>query len=563
MLPDPVSLILQLDRLIDERSERGEHSESSDETALLLDVAALLAQAASADLALFAVPDEAQPGTASLRAVIDRQQVLARLEDSTSPVKPAAGGTLHIQTTSAPLGNASSISGLIAQAMRQPGEWLEARLPFEQASLYAAGLGLKQGDAPPGVILLARLDRPFSLDETSLLKVAGSQIDNALRYFNLASRLRQEALALRTVLKVDRIRDSANSLDQLLNRSLAEVCHVIPAAVGFIMLYDRSGKQLELRASTDHSFLALPGPLDRLDRAAAEAIHTGRPVHKTYPDGELHALLGVPLILNNRIIGVLGVMKQAGLPGERDDFSQGDRQLLHAIASQMDTAIFERLQTQRLRQTFERSIGPQVMERLLQIDDRDLLKGERTQMAILFSDIRGFTAFSEKIDALRLEGMIDEHLEAMLHVILAHEGTVDKLLGDGIMALFNTPERQPDFVRRAVQTALEMQAAQSRVMQSWSQQGLDALPIGIGLAAGEAISGNFGSADHAEFTAIGSTVNLAARLCSVAEGGEILVDETIAGMLRDELIAEPMPPFSLKGISQPVNAWKVTGLKRL
>jgi adenylate cyclase len=425
------------------------------------------------------------------------------------------------------------------------------------------GFGLKRGDAPTGVMLLARLEKGFSPDETNLLRIISSQIDNALRTFNLTVRLRQEALALRTVLKVDRIRDTSNSLDQLLNRALAEVCHVIPSAVGYIMLYDRSGKQLELRASTDHNIEALPGLLDRLDQGAAEAIHSGKPIHKTYPDGELKALLGVPLILNERIIGVLGVMNRIPRPGARDNFSPADRQLLQAIASQMDTAIFERLQTQRLRQTFERSIGPQVMERLLQIDDRDLLKGERSQMAILFSDIRGFTAFSEKIDPMKLEVMIDEHLNAMLKVILGHEGTVDKLLGDGIMALFNTPERQPDFMRRAVQTALEMQAAHRQVMQSWVKQGLEALPIGIGLAAGEAVSGNFGSADHAEFTAIGSCVNLAARLCSVAEGGEILVDETFLHALGDELIAQPNPPYLLKGFSQPVPAWRVTGLKGL
>ena len=560
MPPDPVSLLLQIDRLIDERSER---SERNDESALMLEVGSLLAQAANADLALFAIPNEAQPGTVSLRAVIDRQQILARLENLMPQTQARRAHARPIETSQAVTGveNAGSIAELISRAIRHPGHWIEASLPFDQQILYVVGFGLKRGEASPGVMLLARLAKAFSPDETNLLRIASSQIDNALRYLNLSLRLQQEALALRTVLKVDRIRDTSNSLDQLLNRALAEVCHVIPSVVGFIMLYDRGGKQLELRASTDHSFVALPGLLDRLDKAAAEAIRSGKPVHKTYSEGELKALLGVPLILNDRIIGVLGVMNRSSRSGGGEDFSPADRQLLHAIASQMDTAIFERLQTQRLRQTFERSIGPQVMERLLQIDDRDLLKGERSQMAILFSDIRGFTAFSEKIDPMRLEVMIDEHLDAMLRVILRHEGTVDKLLGDGIMALFNTPERQPDFMRRAVETALEMQAAHHQVMQSWIKQGLEPLPIGIGMAAGEAISGNFGSTDHAEFTAIGTCVNLAARLCSVAEGGEILVNETLLHALGDELIALPTPPFILKGFSQPVPAWQVSGLK--
>ena len=521
---EQLNLISQIDRLVEQ---------TSDETALALGLATLIGQAVGADLSLLALPDENHPRTLSTRAVVDRSDILEKLGKSVLP-------------------------GLITQCLHQESGWLHQKLASGSGALDLAGFTIQRGDAPPGVMLLVRREQPFSPEEATLLQNTSIQVDHALRYAHLVRHLQQETLALRTVLKMDRIRDSSSTLDELLDRGLAELCRVIPAAVGYVMLYDRSGKRLELRASTDRGFLAQEEPLQRLYATSDEAIRTGAIVHQTYRTGQLRALLGVPLILNTRIIGVLGVINPHG----NDDFSFSDRQLLHAIASQMDTAIFEELQTQRLRETFGRSVDPQVMERLLQIDDRDLLIGERVEVSALFSDIREFTLFSTEIDAMQLQALINEHLEAMARVIMGNEGTLDKFLGDGVMALFNVPVRQQDYARRAVITALEMQAAHQKVLESWREKGFEAHPIGIGIATGVAISGNFGSAEHAEYSAIGSCVNLAARLCAAAEGGEILIEEHTLQLLENEVIARPLEARLLKGFVQPVPVWEVLGLRK-
>ena len=149
----------------------------------------------------------------------------------------------------------------------------------------------------------------------------------------------------------------------------------------------------------------------------------------------------------------------------------------------------------------------------------------------------------------------------MARVIMAHQGTLDKFIGDGVMALFNVPVRLPDHALRSVMTALEMQAAHKVVLDSWRAKGYEAHPIGIGIATGEAISGNFGSAEHAEYSAIGSCVNLAARLCAVAEGNEILIDEKTFQQVGQDVITQPIRAQKLKGFDEPVPVWKVIGLR--
>jgi adenylate cyclase len=234
--------------------------------------------------------------------------------------------------------------------------------------------------------------------------------------------------------------------------------------------------------------------------------------------------------------------------------------MLKAIASQMDTAIFESLETQKLRSAFGKSVGPQVMERLLSISDRDLLSSERVMVTTLFSDIRGFTNMSEKLEPEILQAVLNDHLSALTDLVLQHEGTLDKYIGDCVMCFFNAPERQTDHARRAVRLALDMQKAHRQVMARW-QNKLPLPPIGIGISTGDTMMGNFGSLKRLEYTAIGADVNLAARLCGAAEADQTLISQSTYELVHDIVVADPMPRMHLKGIEGDVQAWNLRGLK--
>ncbi len=194
---------------------------------------------------------------------------------------------------------------------------------------------------------------------------------------------------------------------------------------------------------------------------------------------------------------------------------------------------------------------------MLATPDRDWLKGERVVVSVLFSDIRGFTATAEELSPETLVQMLSEHLSAMTDVVLAHEGTVDKFIGDGVMALYNVPERQPDHAWRAIETALDMQQAHRALRQHWP----DLPPIGVGIDTGEVIVGNLGSAQRLEYTAVGHHVNLASRLCGAAEGDQILISAETYAVVRDRVHAEPVAALHLKGLADTVEAYQVLGLK--
>jgi adenylate cyclase len=289
-----------------------------------------------------------------------------------------------------------------------------------------------------------------------------------------------------------------------------------------------------------------------VQETANEAVRLGTPTVRSLDAGPIRSMICLPLILNERIIGVLGVINRVG----RTEFTRVDRRLLAAIASQIDTAIFEGLQIQRLREAFGRRVGSKVMDRMLAMPERDWLKGERVVVTALFSDIRGFTATSEEIGPELLVQILSDHLNAMAEVVREYDGTLDKFIGDGVMSLYNVPLPQPDHALRAVRTAYEMMRAHREVMQRWPPLP----PIGIGVDTGEVIVGNFGSAQRLEYTAIGHHINLAARLCGAAEGDQILISAATNALVRDHVKAEPVPALRLKGITVAVQAYQVLGM---
>ncbi len=441
----------------------------------------------------------------------------------------------------------------IANTWYEPQPIDAEQVPAALRHLYWIGTSIHVKDEVLGIMLLANLERPFNAAELALLQAGISQLDSAMLHLRTLYDLRLERQELRTLYTVDRIRDQGLSFNDMLDAVLTELCRSIPCEAGFIMLYDRLGQQLELRATTDRDLLAVIDQYQLALTTAEEALRIGKPIARTAHAGAIRSLICLPLILNDRIIGVLGVANRV----DREDFTRFDRRMLLAIASQIDTAIFEGLEKQKLRDAFGRRVGPRVMERMLATSDRDWLKGERLPITTLFSDIRGFTATSETLDPEVLVSILNEHLGALTEIVKTYEGVVDKFVGDCVMALYNAPERQPDHALRAVKTALDMMAAHRELMKRWPELP----PIGIGIDTGETIVGNFGSPQRLEYTAIGRHVNLASRLCGAAEGDQILISAATYEFVSDQVNAEPVKELKLKGISEHVQAFQVLGLK--
>jgi class 3 adenylate cyclase len=214
-----------------------------------------------------------------------------------------------------------------------------------------------------------------------------------------------------------------------------------------------------------------------------------------------------------------------------------------------------------IKELMGKYLSRQVADRIMAADAGDAMMGIRREVSILFADVRGFTSFSEKHDPERVTRSLNEYFEVMVDVIASHDGVLDKFIGDGLMVVFGAPVPQPDHARRAVITALEMQAALQSLNLRRAQKGDEPIAIGIGVNTGLAISGNLGSLKRMEFTVIGDTVNTAARLESQAAKGQVLVGKATYEMVREQVDAESLGAVTVKGKSEPVEVWHVRGLK--
>ncbi|MEJ2555101.1 MAG: adenylate/guanylate cyclase domain-containing protein, partial [Anaerolineae bacterium] len=408
-----------------------------------------------------------------------------------------------------------------------------------------------------GALLLARSEPPFDQNDVALLKIARSQIDSAVMQAHTYYELQQRNRELETVYRVDRLRDQNLPFDEMLNVALHELRAAIQAEAGFIMLYDRARGQLRLRTSTHDDLFWVSPYYDIINQIANEALQQAHLVCHNDMGYVLRSVMCIPLILHNEIIGVLGVVNCYGPHG----FDIEDRRLLSAIASQMDTAIFESLERRRLRQVLGRSVDPRVMQRLLATPEVDFLKGERSVLSVLYADVRGSTRLAERTDPELLVGFINDYLSRMTEVILSHEGTLDKFVGDEVMALFGAPFPQPDHALRAVRVGLAMQEAHLTVMGDWQAQGVDAAPIGVGIASGELIVGEMGSAQRTDYTVIGRAANLGARICAIAKAGQVLISQATYDLAKKQIEATPITGLHLKGVDHDVTVYHVTHIR--
>ncbi|HOW46515.1 MAG TPA: response regulator [Rubrivivax sp.] len=200
--------------------------------------------------------------------------------------------------------------------------------------------------------------------------------------------------------------------------------------------------------------------------------------------------------------------------------------------------------------------SPALAEAIVSGGADDPLKSHRREITVVFLDLRGFTAFTETADPEEVMQVLREYHAAMGALILAHEGTLERFTGDGIMVFFNDPVPVPDPAARAARMALQMQQRTADLAAGWRKRGYE-LQLGIGIATGFATIGAIGFEGRIDYGAIGNVTNLAARLCGQAPGGEILASPRVAAALEEGFVLDPAGELALKGLARPVKVVRV------
>jgi len=208
----------------------------------------------------------------------------------------------------------------------------------------------------------------------------------------------------------------------------------------------------------------------------------------------------------------------------------------------------------------KRFFSPQLAELIVAGGADDPLQTHRREVTVVFLDLRGFTAFAETAEPEEVMGVLREYHGEMGHLILEHEGTLERFTGDGMMIFFNDPVPVPDAAERAIRMALAMRARVQELAKGWERRGHD-LALGVGIAQGFATIGAIGFEGRWDYGAIGTVTNLAARLCGEAQGGQILISSRVADGLESLIELEEVGRLALKGFSRPVPAFNLLRLK--
>jgi adenylate cyclase len=260
------------------------------------------------------------------------------------------------------------------------------------------------------------------------------------------------------------------------------------------------------------------------------------------------------------------VVANGELTEDRDELATlHEATLEHAqeIEEQLAVKIDEvEARNQFIRGVFGRYITDDVVDTLLASPDALQLGGERREITVLLSDLRGFSSLCERLSPEQVVAILNTYLGAMAEVIDRHRGSINEFLGDAILAIFGAPIAQDDHAERAVACALEMQMAMDSVNITLQAQGLPAIEMGIGVHTGECVVGNIGSDKRAKYGIVGTPVNLASRIESYTVGGQVLVSEHTAGRVGDRLRARGSFRVLPKGAREALTILDVRGLVR-
>jgi adenylate cyclase len=363
-------------------------------------------------------------------------------------------------------------------------------------------------------------------------------------------------------------------LDRRLVGTLDKVMEVMEAERGFVMLRDDTTGGLTISVARQMGHDLHEGSPSK--GIAEKAANDGEPILMANREEDdrfggrasiirqaITSAMCAPLKTEGRIIG--SIYLDTSRPGAV--FTNEDLELFTSLAAQCAMAIEnvrlyrDMVAAEKKRANLGRFLSPAIVEEVMKQDTSLRLGGDKHTVTSLFCDIRGFTPIAERLAPIGLVRLLNQHFTAMTELIFNHAGTLDKFIGDEIMAVFGAPLPGPKDAERCVRAALAMQAKNAELNTIRERDGLPTFDVGIGINTGEAIAGYVGSPERMEFTVVGDSVNIARRFCSLAGPGQIVIGEPTYALIEGIVEARPTGSVMLKGKSTAKHGFEVLGMK--
>lgn len=343
---------------------------------------------------------------------------------------------------------------------------------------------------------------------------------------------------------------------------LSEAKRLIPGDCGAVLLLNPEIRQFETIETYGEFNPALTIQAGEGILGAIVSSNTSEIVNQVPSDRRcvaeekcVQSLVAAPLKSQSCTIGLIVIGNQ--VPTQ---YTAADLKLLNILASASASAIENarlhqsKLQEERIKSNLERYISAQVVQAILDAKGEVSLAPVRKNITILFSDIRNFTTQCEELAPELIVGYLNEYFTHMVDEIFNHQGTVNKFVGDMIVALFGAPSYELNTEKRAIETAIAMQKRIQTISTAWIRENFN---TGIGISAGEVIVGNIGSPKHTDYTAIGDEVNTASRLQSVATGGQILVSRSVYDATQHLFQFKNIGSIQVKGKRKAIDVFEV------
>lgn len=371
----------------------------------------------------------------------------------------------------------------------------------------------------------------------------------------------RDRLRLTLLLEVSKALTRATTIEALLEKMLHFTFRLVDVDQASMLLLDEDNRLTErLTRVRDGSVMhAVPVALAQSALDQKSALLSDNTVEQPGSDSGRMSVCAPLIGGEGRSLGVLYVDSATSTRRVDDD----DLEFLVAFAGIGAVALENLRFAERsrheavIRGNFERFFTPMLAARIAAAPESLRLGGERRDVAVLFSDIRGFTTLAARLSPVETARLLTEYFSEMADCVFRHGGTLDKFIGDEVMAQWGAPISELDDADRALAAALDMIGALQRLNATWLSQGRPRLQVGIGINFGEAFAGYLGSERRLEYTVIGDTVNTAKRLCSFALGGEILVSDSLCQHLTRSHELVEHAPLEIPPRKEPLPVFRV------
>ena len=362
-----------------------------------------------------------------------------------------------------------------------------------------------------------------------------------------------------------------SDLDRLLQKVVDETFALIRADRAIILLIEDDGELTPryIRQKRDEEVKLSGSILEEVRRSKQAVLCSDAMVDERFKAAKsiimqgIRSTMCVPMLVGDELVGVFHMDSQLASGA----FTEKDLMLFSGVANQAAIAIQNYRLAKKIeeeagtRAQFQRLLSPNLVDQIvtgaLQLDQG----GQRRDVTMLFADIRGFTSMSERHTPEQMVQTLNDYFEVVVDILFRNGGTLDKYVGDEIIGLFGAPVALPDSPLHAVRCSLGMFKALEEFNRMRQAKGEEPIQIGIGLNTGPVIAGAIGSSQTLQYTVIGDAVNVAARLCSVAKAGEIIVSQSTMAQVAPHVIAETCEPVRVKGKSEPLQIYRITGLR--